>query len=376
MSLFANLSNHLQSLIPPAVNTPRREWLRAAAGLCVGMLMSSLLCLQFYGDQITLALIAPVGASAVLLFAVPSGNLSQPWPVLGSYLLAVMIGVLAYRLFGHSLSVAALAGGLTLLLMFPLRCVHPPGGAMALTVVLLDAGLDPLGLRILWPVMLSVGCLILAALLWNNLTGVRYPKHQPRHDLHHTSDPSTETRIGISEADLDAALASFGEFVDITRDDLERLIRRTERSALIRSMGDIRAEQIMSRDIRSVSLDTTVMQAIRLFRHHHVKTLPVVDNNRQVIGIVSLSDLLAQLDLPVARLLPARINLWRDQPLGKLMTKPVVTVDGKSHVADMIPLMSAHGLHCLPVIEHGRLAGLITQTDLIAALHRQLLNRQ
>ncbi len=74
-----------------------------------------------------------------------------------------------------------------------------------------------------------------------------------------------------------------------------------------------RAEQIMSRDIRTVGPDTTVMQAIRLFRHHHVKTLPVVDSEGVVQGIISLSDLLAQLDLPMGRILPTRINLWCQQ---------------------------------------------------------------
>ncbi len=67
-------------------------------------------------------------------------------------------------------------------------------------------------------------------------------------------------------------------------------------------------------------------------------------------------------------------NMCRDQPLHKVMTAPVVTVDGQTHVVDMIPLMSSQGLHCLPVLDHGRLVGLVTQTDVIAALHRDLVN--
>ena len=93
-----------------------------------------------------------------------------------------------------------------------------------------------------------------------------------------------------------------------------------------------------------------------------------------MVGIISLSDLLAQLALPMGRILPTRINLWRDQPLHKIMTVAVVTVDRHTHVVDMIPLLSSQGLHCLPVLENGHIVGMVTQTDVIAALHRDLVN--
>ena len=111
-----------------------------------------------------------------------------------------------------------------------------------------------------------------------------------------------------------------------------------------------------------------------MFRHHHVKTLPVTDEDGRVVGIISMSDLLAQLDLPMGRILPTRINLWRDQPLHKIMTVSVVTLDRHTHVVDMIPLLSSQGLHCLPVLDNGHIVGMVTQTDVIAALHRDLVN--
>ncbi|HFT4734293.1 TPA: CBS domain-containing protein [Pseudomonas aeruginosa] len=65
---------------------------------------------------------------------------------------------------------------------------------------------------------------------------------------------------------------------------------------------------------------------------------------------------------------------WRrDRVLGQLMSSPVSTVDADTHAVELIPLLSDHGLHCLPVLEQGELVGVITQTDLVAALHRDLL---
>src|SRR5690606_41350970 len=89
---------------------------------------------------------------------------------------------------------------------------------------------------------------------------------------------------------------------------------------------------------------------------------------------ICVGDLLAQLDLPMGRMLLSWVNLWRDQPLHRNMTAPVVTVDRHTHVVDMIPLLSSQGLHCLPVLDNGHIVGMVTQTDVIAALHRDLVN--
>jgi CBS domain-containing membrane protein len=80
---------------------------------------------------------------------------------------------------------------------------------------------------------------------------VRYPKGAvPRKDLHHTHDPLPGERVGINAEDLDQALEELGEFVDVTRDELERIILATEQHALQRSLGGITAASVMSRDVQ------------------------------------------------------------------------------------------------------------------------------
>lgn len=371
------LSRRLFGWLPRSVQTRPGEWVRAATGAALAVVFTYWISSLLYGSTTAMILLGPAGASAVLLFVVSSGALAQPWPVLGSYLLSAVIGVAALHLPLPDMALAETmlaAVALVVFGMLVLRCVHPPASAMTVVMVLAGDLLEPLGGWLMLPVMLNACCLLFCATLYNNLTGVRYPKQAPRVDLHHTKDGLPQTRVGFTEEDLDQALDKFGSFVDITRHDLEQIIRDTESSALRRKMGNIRAEQIMSRDIRTVGPDTTVRQAIGMFRHHHVKTLPVADAEGRVQGIISLSDLLAQLDLPMGRILPARVNLWRDQPLRRIMTVPVVTVDRHTHVVDMIPLLSSQGLHCLPVLDNGHIVGMVTQTDVIAALHRDLVN--
>ena len=77
-------------------------------------------------------LIAPMGASAILLFAVPASPLAQPWPVIGGHMVAALVGVTIAHLVGTPMLAAPLAVALSFGAMTIFRCVHPPSGAIAL----------------------------------------------------------------------------------------------------------------------------------------------------------------------------------------------------------------------------------------------------
>ncbi|WP_235906772.1 HPP family protein [Pseudomonas saliphila] len=366
------MSARIAGWMPQAITTRPMEWLRLSTGLVLALGVSAWLCQLLFGHDIAVALIGPLAASAILLLAVPSGALAQPWSLLGSYLVAIMVASLLASVFGATIETACLAAGLSLLLMFPLRCLHPPGGAMAIVLVLTWNSIDAPGWTLGVPVMSIAVCLLVCARAFNRLTGVKHDKGAAA-NTHHTRDPVAERRVGITDDDLDSALDEFGEFVDITREDLEQIVRNTERSALRRQMRGTRAAQVMSRDVRSVTPDTSVLQTLQMLRHHHVKTFPVIDQDGTLVGIVSLGDLMGQVDASPGRLFAARMQIWRDQPVSKWMTSPVISADSHMHIVDMIPLMSRHGLHSLPIMDNGKLVGLVTQTDLIAALHQDLL---
>lgn len=216
-------------LFPPALHTHPLEWTRAALGAALGVLLPLLLCGTLFGRELALLVLGPLGASSVLLFAVSSGALSQPWSILGSYLCAALMATaVGLWLDGLPAICVALVG--TLLAMCALRCLHPPGAALALCLVQGHAGIAALA-----PVLLAAGGLLLCALLFNNLTGVRYPKAP-------AAEPPIspgEVRAEITAVDLQRALEEFGEFVDVTAEDLEEIVRRSERHARRRSLGEV-----------------------------------------------------------------------------------------------------------------------------------------
>lgn len=363
----------LQRLLPAPLNIPPKEWLRAGVGALLGLLLAGWLTSLAYGPGIALHLLGPLAASAVLVFAVHSGPLAQPWPVLGSYALAGAVGLAMRQGLGAELWVAAAALGVSILVMCLLRCLHPPGGGVAVSAVLADPGLTAMGDHLLEPVLLNALILVGVAVIYNRLTGVRYPKGAaPRKDLHHTHDPLPGERVGISGTDLDQALEELGEFVDVTRDELERIILATEQHALQRSLGGITAAAVMSRDVQFASPQTTLEQAWKMLASHHLKTLPVLQQGK-LVGIVSLSDL-------VGPAMQRGQFSWRGLfgrkvvRMEQVMNRRVVSVSSQHPLERLLPLLCEQGLHCLPVLDGDQLVGVVTQTDLVAGLKRQLLS--
>lgn len=373
MKSTAQFSSWLSAFLPDSLHTRPREWSRAALGAAIGFLFSTWVCSQLFGLHMAVHFSGPLAASAVLLFAVSSGALAQPWSILGSYLCACVVALTINHFIDHSLVGAALALGLSLLLMCPLRCLHPPAGAIAFCMVFATpAPGEPFWQPALAVMTAGVG-LLACALLYNNLTRVPYPRpHPATSTVHRTRDPLPSERAGINADDLDHALDELGSFVDVTREDLELIVRSTEKHALRRSMGDIRAGQMMSRDLIHATPHTRVAEGLYLLTHHQLKALPILDEHRQLVGIVSLVDLVGAMRANSFNL-RAILGLQKQQVLGELMTSPVQTVDVDAHVVDLIALLSDDGLHCLPVLDSGALVGVITQTDLVAALHRDLL---
>jgi CBS-domain-containing membrane protein len=118
-------------------------------------------------------LIAPLGATAVLLFGQPASPLAQPINIFAGYLLATIIGVAAALTFPGLWIAAAVAVGLAIALMLALRVTHPPAGAVPL--VALAAPLQSATLFV--TILLSCVSLVALALVHHRLPPrVQYPR--------------------------------------------------------------------------------------------------------------------------------------------------------------------------------------------------------
>ncbi|WP_243656651.1 HPP family protein [Paucimonas lemoignei] len=372
----------LRGFMPPPIIAGKREKLYGCLGACIGLLLAQLSSKYALGD-LNIWFVAPMGASAVLLFAVPSSPLAQPWSIIGGNLVSATIGVTCARFIGDPMLAASAAGALAIGAMFGLRCLHPPSGAVALTAVLGGPAVHAAGYDfVFWPVGVNSLFLLLAALAFNNALGRRYPHAPASHAQQHgTKDVPPIDRLGFTLDDLDAVLKEQGQIVDVSRDDLAALFMQTEMHAYRRRFGEITCGDIMSRDVITAEFGTTLEEAWMLMRRHHIKALPVINRARRVIGIVTLMDFMrhanldihAGFDAKLRKLIRRTLHTHSDKPevIGQIMTSTVQAVHAEMHIVELVPMLSNQGKHHVPVVDdEGRLVGMLTQSDLIGALYR------
>ena len=141
----------------PTQSAPNQtQALHAAFGAMVGLLFTQaalwglgrLFGLADLGLLADPLLMAPLGASAVLIYAVPSSPLAQPWSVVVGNTLAAALALMALQLGLPPMVTLALAVFASLIVMAWARCLHPPGGAVALATVL--AAPAGIGASLVW----------------------------------------------------------------------------------------------------------------------------------------------------------------------------------------------------------------------------------
>ncbi len=168
--------------------------------------------------------VASMGASAVLLFGVPHGPLSQPWAVLGGHHISAFIGVSCAMLVPEAILAAGLAVGLSISAMHVMRCIHPPGGATALSAVIGGPEVHSLGYQyMITPVLLNVVVILVVAVLFNYpFRWRRYPLALSRSDVELQEAAGPEL---IDHDRLMKALRKLDTFMDISEQDLLKIYR-------------------------------------------------------------------------------------------------------------------------------------------------------
>jgi len=221
------------------IHVSHGERFLAGIGALIGIASCWAISIQFVGPASATLIVASVGAGSVLLFGVPHGALSQPWPATGGHLISAIVGVACAQWIDEIWLSASVAVGLAVLLMHYARCLHPPGGATALLAVLGGEDIHALGYAyVLAPVMLNALTLLCVALLFNNLLpSRRYPAAWARS----TAAQPQITTSGIQAEHVRAAMDDMDLVEDISEEDLLRIILRAEAHARQQHAADTQA---------------------------------------------------------------------------------------------------------------------------------------
>ena len=359
-------------------NVTQQERYRAAGGAFIGLLFT-MLAGHYLGGVAGLSdsMMASLGASALLVFVLPSSPLAQPWAVIGGNVVAAVIGIACVNLFDHPMLTAPVAVGLSILCMFVLRCLHPPAAAVAMITSLGSIS----GFQYaLFPVLTDSVLLVVAGVIYNNLTGKVYP--------HFWRPVPMASQVEASHSkDIDAVLSRYNQVIDINRADLASLIGQVEMRAYEYKLKGMTCAEIMTKEVRHLDVSTPLAAAWKTLRDNHIKALPVIDRNRRVVGIVTLEDFLKHADIDLhnnfRRLVKGVVRSGlkglgitlaaQSDVVGQIMSKQVRVISESRNVMDLVEVFHSQGHHHLPVIDsHQALVGIITQSDFVAAIERSL----
>lgn len=116
------------------------------------------------------------------------------------------------------------------------------------------------------------------------------------------------------------------------------------------------ARDVMLTDVPTTTADTPIAEVIAILEARDTGGLPVVDGDRQLIGMVTEYDIISK----------------RGVTAGSIMSRGVITVQEHAPVGDLIELMGLHGVRQLPVVREGQLIGIVTRRELMRQYARTI----
>ena len=143
----------------------------------------------------------------------------------------------------------------------------------------------------------------------------------------------------------------------------------------------MKAADIMVKDVVTAGPEATVREVASLMLERRISGVPVVNDARHVLGVVSEGDLIRRPEIETDQVKAGWLRLFlsdeeraRDfvkshgRKAREVMTQPAISVAADAPLAEVVRLMERHRIKRLPVVEKGKLAGLVTRTDLLRAV--------
>lgn len=211
----------LASFKPSFDPVPVSEKIRSGVAAFTGILLLGLAIRHLPGeDGYHLAIFASMAAAGVLLYAAPHSPMAQPWPLVGGNLVSGLIGWTCSLYIPDPVLAAACAVGSAVLVMYLMHCLHPPGGATALIMVLGAEQFHQHGWE--WAASTVLANTLLSLLLALSINKLLPGRHYP--SLH--AGKLAATRRGEpGAADIEWALTQMDSVIDVSEDDLLEIYR-------------------------------------------------------------------------------------------------------------------------------------------------------
>lgn len=212
----------LRFLGVPSLGQHAGEQTVATIGGIVSILTIMSLTMLLLGREAAVIVVPSMGASTVIVFAVPHSPFAQPWSLLGGNVLSALVGVACQQWVPQPMWAAALAVGGAIAVMHVTRTLHPPGGATALAAVIGGPTIHELGFAYaLTPVALNCLIMIIVGMIFNGFFAWRrYPLSMMRF----ASVSPGEMRAAIGDEHIREAIDHLNLVVDIGENELRSIV--------------------------------------------------------------------------------------------------------------------------------------------------------
>lgn len=232
------LRSYLKSFMPHGTHTPLLEKIRSGIAGGIAILVLALVLHYLPPHSYPVMMLGSMAASAVLLFAAPHSPFSQPWNLVGGHFISAIAGWLCSLLIADPSLSAGVGVGSAIFLMYFLNCLHPPGAATALTLVLGSTQFHGMGWQgVAWVLAANVGISLLLALVINGLIPGRHyptPAVAPSH-------PKVDPIIVPEQTDIEWALSQMDSVIDVSLEDLTEIYQLAQEHARNRFEARIKA---------------------------------------------------------------------------------------------------------------------------------------
>ncbi|WP_089605842.1 HPP family protein [Acinetobacter piscicola] len=362
--MFHTQLEWLNTLKPNFKVLPLKDRLLCGIGALLGLAISSLISWYVLGD-LNAWYIAPMGASSVLLFAVPASPLAQPWNMVVGNTIAGIIGVTCAMYIPNLTEAFSVAVALAIFLMMTTDSLHPPSGAVAITAVLGGESVHQLGYHfIFYPVLLNSVLLLVIAIIFNRLLGKQYPQVAQLNTR--SKDPTPTQKVTIQPQDIHDVLEHQTELLDISEYDLQKIILEAQEKANARAVNQYLCQDIMTKDVICLQEQEEIQDALVKFKHVNLMSLPVINTEHQLVGTLALYEVVEWFK----RAADPRAS-W-EHLVKQIMDRKVVTAQPTQPIQDLVPYFVERSFNYIPVVENQKLVGIISRADMIAVMQQQL----
>lgn len=186
-------------------------------------------------------------------------------------------------------------------------------------------------------------------------------------------------QIDISDDDIYEAMKDIPGYLDVTPGDLKELYAHAYRHAFERIACSVRASDLMTRKVHAVNKETPLKDVAELMAKNEISGVPVLDANRQVVGIVSEKDFCSHMgDRRVKSLMQVIADCVKDrdclavtlreQKAEDIMTTPVITLREDTVLMEITAVLQEKNINRIPVLDpKGCLVGIVSRADIIRA---------